>query len=66
MQKRFLVLFLLSCIVCNNLFANEKYTKEQIERMISKMVVLGFNGETVNSNDEVYKNIKAGLSLQKH
>lgn len=66
MQKSFLVLFLLSCIVCNNLFANEKYTKEQIERMISKMVVLGFNGETVNSNDEVYKNIKAGLSLQKH
>jgi beta-N-acetylhexosaminidase len=61
MQKSFLVLFLLSCIVCNNLFANEKYTKEQIERMISKMVVLGFNGETVNSNDEVYKNIKAGL-----
>lgn len=61
MQKSFLVLFLLSCIVCNNLFANEKYTKEQIEKMISKMVVLGFNGETVNSNDEVYKNIKAGL-----
>ena len=30
MQKSFLVLFLLSCIVCNNLFANEKYTKEQI------------------------------------
>lgn len=61
MQKSFLVLFLLSCIICNNLLANEKYTKEQIERMISKMVVLGFNGETVNSNDEVYKNIKAGL-----
>ena len=61
MQKSLLVLFFLFCIGFNNLFANEKYTKEQIEKMISKMVVLGFNGETVNSNDEIYKNIKAGL-----
>ena len=26
-----------------------------------KMVILGFNGENVNQNDEIYKNIKAGL-----
>ena len=29
--------------------------------MISKMVILGFNGENVNPNDEIYKNIKSGL-----
>ncbi|MDD2894446.1 MAG: glycoside hydrolase family 3 N-terminal domain-containing protein [Aliarcobacter sp.] len=61
MYKKVSISILLFLLVCNNLFANEKYTKEQIEKMISKMVVLGFNGETVNSNDEVYKNIKAGL-----
>jgi beta-N-acetylhexosaminidase len=44
-----------------NSLANEAYTKEQIERMISKMVIIGFKGETVSSNDEIYKNIKDGL-----
>ena len=61
MQKNFLVLIVLVCSFCINLFANESYTKEQIERMISKMVIIGFTGETVNSNDEIYKNIKDGL-----
>ena len=61
MHKKFLVWCLLFLFTCSNLFANEKFSKEQIEKMISKMVVLGFNGETVNSNDEIYKNIKAGL-----
>ena len=55
MQKKFLVIIVLVCSFCINLFANESYTKEQIERMISKMVIIGFTGETVNSNDEIYK-----------
>lgn len=61
MYKKVSISILLFLLVCNNLFANEKYTKEQIERMISKMVVLGFNGETVSPNDEIYKNVKSGL-----
>lgn len=61
MYKKVSISILLFLLVCNNLFANEKYTKEQIEKMISKMVVLGFNGETLNPNDEIYKNVKSGL-----
>ena len=48
MQKKILSLILLFASFCVNSFANEAYTKEQIERMISKMVILGFNGETVS------------------
>ena len=58
MYKKVLILVLL---ICSNLFANGNYTKQEIERMISKMVILGFNGENVNPNDEIYKNIKSGL-----
>ena len=58
MYKKILILVLL---ICGNLFGNSNYTKQDIERMISKMVILGFNGETVNQNDEIYKNIKSGL-----
>ena len=61
MQKKILSLILLFASFCVNSFANEAYTKEQIERMISKMVILGFNGETVSPNDEIYKNVKSGL-----
>ena len=58
MYKKILILVLL---ICGNLFGSSNYTKQEIERMISKMVILGFNGETVNQNDEIYKNIKSGL-----
>jgi beta-N-acetylhexosaminidase len=61
MQKKVLVLVFIFISICVNSFANEAYTKEQIERMISRMVIIGFKGETVNPNDEIYKNIKAGL-----
>ena len=61
MQKSFLVLVVLICSIFSNLFANETYSKKDIEKMISKMVILGFNGENVSSKDEIYKNIKAGL-----
>ena len=58
MYKKILIL---TFLICSNLFANGNYTKQEIERMISKMVILGFNGENVNPNDEIYKNIKSGL-----
>ena len=61
MQKSYLVVVFLLFTICNSLFANENYTKEEIQRMISKMVILGFNGENINQNDEIYKDIKSGL-----
>lgn len=54
-------IFLSLILASNFLLANENYTKDKIEKMIAKMVVLGFKGETVNSNDQIYKNIKSGL-----
>jgi beta-N-acetylhexosaminidase len=61
MQKKILILVIIFVSFCINSFANEVYTKEQIERMISKMVIIGFKGETANPNDEIYKNVKSGL-----
>ena len=61
MQKSFLVVVFLLFTICNSLLANESYTKEEIQKMISKMVILGFNGENVGQNDEIYKDIKSGL-----
>ena len=60
-QKRVFLLLVLVFSFNLNIFANESYTKQDIEKMISKMLIIGFNGETVNSNDEIYKNIKSGL-----
>lgn len=59
-MKKFKIVFLVLFLGLN-LFANGTYSKDDIERMISKMVILGFNGENINSNDEIYKNIKDGL-----
>lgn len=53
-----LILFV---ILVSSIFAQENLSKEKIEKMIAKMVILGFKGENINSNDEIYKNIKAGL-----
>jgi beta-N-acetylhexosaminidase len=61
MQKKILVLVIIFVSFYVNSFANAVYTKEQIEKMISKMVIIGFKGETANSNDEIYKNVKSGL-----
>lgn len=55
-KKIFLLLLLIS-----SAFGDENYTKEKIEKMIAKMVILGFKGENITSKDEIYKNIKAGL-----
>jgi beta-N-acetylhexosaminidase len=60
-QKRVFLLLVLVFSFNLNIFANDSYTKQDIEKMISKMLIIGFNGETVNSNDEIYKNIKSGL-----
>lgn len=59
MQKK--ILLFLCFFLSINLFAKEAYSKVEIEKMIAKMVILGFNGEKVSQNDEIYKNIKAGL-----
>ncbi len=60
-QKKFLLSTVLVFSISLNIFANESYSKQDIEKMISKMVILGFNGESVNSKDEIYKNINSGL-----
>lgn len=57
MFKKLVVLFLFASL----LNANENIDKEKIQRMIAQMVVLGFKGETVTSNDQIYKDVKSGL-----
>ena len=55
MLKILSILLLLSTFI----FANEKtYSKEQIEKMIAKMVILGFTGEKVLAGSSLYRNIK--------
>jgi len=61
MQKRGFILVFLFSLFCTNLLANSAYTKPEIERMISRMIILGFNGESVTPSDEIYKNVKSGL-----
>ena len=61
MQKKVFILIALVFSFNFNLFANGSYSKQEIEKMISKMVILGFSGENINPNDEIYKNIKSGL-----
>jgi len=50
------ILFLL--LISTSLFANTSYTKEQLEKMIAKMVVLGFYGTNISSKDSIYQDIK--------
>ena len=50
----FLILFVVSG------FAN-KYSKVELEKMIAKMVVLGFYGTNVDENSQIAKDIKSGL-----
>ena len=61
MQKKVFILVFLMFSFSFNLLANGSYSKQEIEKMISKMVILGFSGESVNPNDEIYKNVKSGL-----
>lgn len=50
----FLILFVVSS------FANN-YSKAELEKMIAKMVVLGFYGTDVDENSQIAKDIKDGL-----
>ena len=55
MIRKFLLLTLLSTL----LFSNETtYSKQQIEKMIAKMVVLGFKGEKIDTKSKIYQDIK--------
>ena len=55
MLKKLSILLLLSTFI----FANENtYSKEQIEKMIAKMVILGFRGESVSQSNTIHRNIK--------
>lgn len=55
MIRKVLILLLIS----GTLFAQSiHYTKDEIEKMIGKMVILGFYGENISVNDKIYKDIK--------
>lgn len=50
---------LLVCLLSSILFADQNaYTKEQLEKMIAKMVMLGFHGEKIDSSDKIYQDIQ--------
>lgn len=55
---KILIFIILFCVFG---FSQENMTKEKIEKMIAKMVILGFKGESIGKNDEIYKNIQFGL-----
>ena len=42
-------------------FAQDNYSKKDIEKMIAKMVVLGFTGTSIDKNSQIYKDIESGL-----
>lgn len=54
MNKILLVLVFVSSFA----FSNTTYTKEQIEKMIAKMVILGFYGTNIKPNDKIFQDIK--------
>lgn len=54
MIKKIFILLSLASFV----FANENYSKEQVEKMIAKMVVLGFYGTDIKDGDRIYQDIK--------
>jgi len=46
-------------VVCA--YSQESYTKQDIEKMIAKMVVLGFHGTSIDKNSQIYKDVEFGL-----
>ncbi|WP_198305809.1 glycoside hydrolase family 3 protein [Arcobacter vandammei] len=54
---RILFIFLL---FFTSVFANE-YSKQELEKMIAKMVILGFQGTNIDQNSQISKDIKKGL-----
>lgn len=55
MIRKFLLISLLSTVLFS---ADNTYSKQQIEKMIGKMVILGFKGEKIDTNSKIYKDIK--------
>ncbi len=55
MLRKILILSLLSTAL---LSANNTYSKQQIEKMIAKMIILGFKGEKIDSHSKIYQDIK--------
>lgn len=43
------------------LFSDDILSKQDIKKMIAKMVILGFQGTSVDENSQIYKDIKANL-----
>ena len=56
MIKALLIVFLAT--VCS--FA-QTYSKNEVEKMIAKMVILGFNGTSIDKNSQIYKDVEFGL-----
>lgn len=54
MIRNIFILLIFSTIA----FSKQSYTKEQIENMIAKMLVVGFYGTNIDKNDQIYKDIK--------
>lgn len=54
MKRIIFILVILSSVV----FANNTYSKEQLEKMIAKMVILGFYGTDIKPTDKIYQDIK--------
>jgi len=42
----------------STVFSSENYSKVQIENMIAKMLIVGFEGKSINQNSQIYKDIK--------
>jgi len=55
MIKKITLLALLTTYVFS---AQNDYSKEQLEKMIAKMVVLGFKGESIDKKSKIYQDIK--------
>ena len=55
MIKKILLLGLLSTFLFS---AENTYSKQQLEKMIAKMVILGFKGEKIDASSKIYKDIK--------
>jgi len=54
-----MIRYIIVLILCfSNVFASETYSKSQVENMIAKMLILGFDGKEINSSSKIYKDIK--------
>jgi len=59
MIKKLLLICVLISTLTTILFAEQNtYTKIQLEKMIAKMIMLGFHGEKIDSKDKIYQDIK--------